>query len=96
VIVSTPNRRLPTLADVITTTAARPSVGVVYGPEGTGKTSLGCFAPAPVFLMTRGETGLLTLLAAGRIPPTPHFPELTALDGFLAAVEALQNGEHPY
>jgi hypothetical protein len=86
----------PNLADVVTTAPGRPSVGAVYGPEGAGKTSLGCFAPGPVFLLTPGETGLLTLLAGGRVPPTAHFPELTTLDDFLAAVGALLEGDHSY
>jgi hypothetical protein len=93
---SSANRRRPTLADVITTSPGRPSEGVVYGPEGTGKTSLGTYAPRPVFLMSPGETGMQTLLSAGRVPPTAHFPELTSLDAFLGAVEALLDGGHPF
>src|SRR5262245_2543398 len=93
---SAANRHRPTLADVVTTTPMRPSIGVVYAPEGTGKTSLGTYAPNPVFLMSPGETGLQTLLSAGRVPPTAHFPELTSLDAFLGAVEVLLDGGHPY
>ena len=72
-----------------TTGSGLPSRGVVYGPEGTGKTSLGCAAPRPVFLMTRGETGLETLIDAGRVPETAHFPEIESWPDLLAAVEAL-------
>jgi hypothetical protein len=49
-----------------------------------GKTSLGACAPKPIYLMTRGETGLLTLIDAGRIPETAHFPELGTWPDLLA------------
>lgn len=52
-----------------------PSRIVFYGVEGIGKTSLGAHAPNPIFGMSLGETGLLTLLDNGRLAPTPHFDE---------------------
>ena len=73
-----PGRKLG-LADIQDTGSGLPSRIVVYGTEGIGKTSLGASAPRTIFLMTRGETGLLTLLDSGRIPPTPHFPEILDL-----------------
>src|SRR4051812_31251234 len=69
--ISPDGRRRPTLGDVISTGSGLPSRGVIYGPEGTGKTTLGAMFPKPVFLMTRGETGLETLIDAGRVAETP-------------------------
>ena len=92
----TDSKRRPTLADVTATSPGTPAAGVVYGPEGSGKTSLGCAAPAPVFLMTRGERGLETLIHAGRVPETPHFPESFRFPDVLDALEALRVGDHAY
>lgn len=52
-----------------------PSRVIVHGVEGVGKSTIGAFAPKPVFGMTRGETGLLTLIDTGAVPPTDHFPK---------------------
>src|SRR4051812_44233252 len=88
--------RRPTLASVITGGSGLPSRGVIYGPEGTGKTSLGCAAPRPIVLMTRGETGLETLIDAGRVPETPHLPEIASWPDLLAAVTALATEPHDF
>ena len=62
-----------------------PSRHVIYGPEGIGKTSLAAAAPLPVFLMSRGETGLLSLIDHSRVPAeTPHFPEAMTWEEVLA------------
>src|SRR5262245_57101728 len=73
-----------------------PNRAILYGVEGGGKTSFGASAPRPVFLMTRGETGLQTPIDAGRVPDTPHFPELMSWPEVLAAIDALQNEDHDY
>ncbi len=44
---------------------------IVNAVEGFGKTSLGAFAPDPLILMSPGETGYDTLLAAGLVPAVP-------------------------
>ncbi len=41
--------------------------------EGFGKTTFGAFAPSPLILMSRGETGYETLLSAGRVPAVPAY-----------------------
>ncbi len=46
---------------------------ILHGVEGVGKSSFGAYAPNPLFLMTRGETGLLTLIDSGRVPDRDHF-----------------------
>jgi hypothetical protein len=93
---NSPDGRRPTLADVITAGSGRPSRGVIYGPEGGGKTSLGCMFPGPIGLMTRGETGLETLIDAGRVPETPHFPELSSFQAALDAIRLLTDQQHNY
>lgn len=44
---------------------------LIYAVEGWGKTSIGAFAPDPVVLMARGESGYSTLLSAGLVPAVP-------------------------
>jgi hypothetical protein len=46
--------------------------------------------------MTRGETGLETLIDSGRVPETPHFPELMNWPDLLAAVAALLIEPHDF
>lgn len=68
----------------------------LHGAQGFGKTSLAAYSNAPIFGMTRGETGLRTLIDSGQLPPTPHFPELETWGDLLAAVKFLRTEEHPY
>jgi hypothetical protein len=53
-----------------------PSRIVLHGVEGIGKTTFAAFAPDPLFVMPRGETGLLTLIDNSRIPERDHFAEV--------------------
>jgi hypothetical protein len=46
--------------------------------------------------MTRQETGLETLIENGRLPETPHFPEITSWADLLAVVELLRTEPHDY
>lgn len=45
---------------------------LVYGTEGVGKTSLGAYAEGSAILLSRGETGYLTLFNRGRAPKRPY------------------------
>lgn len=64
------------LLDKVRSTAPPlPSRVYFYAPEKFGKSSFAAYAPKPIFVMTEGETGLLSLMEAGRVPETPHFPE---------------------
>ena len=45
---------------------------VINAVEGWGKTTLGAYAPDPVFIIAEGETGYYTLLKAGRVPDVPR------------------------
>lgn len=66
-----------------------PSRVLYHGVEGIGKSSLGAFAPKPIFGMTRGETGLLTLIDNGQVPNTDHFDEFDAWTQLTMAVNYL-------
>lgn len=85
------------LASVTTAAPNLPSRVVIYSGEGMGKTSLGCFAPKPIFLMTRGETGLLSLIESGQVPPTAHFPaDFGSWGELTGAVQALLRDRHDF
>jgi hypothetical protein len=84
------------LAEVRGKGSGLPSRAILHGPEGSGKSSFGACAPKPIFVMTRGETGLETLIDAGRVPETPHFPELEQWPELLCAVQSLLDEEHAY
>ena len=87
----------PGLASVSAEPRKRPNRAVLYAVEGWGKTSLACFLPNPIILMTRGEDGLRTLAANGRVPPTPHFDdEAETFNECVMAVNELAAKDHPY
>lgn len=73
-----------------------PSRVVLHGVEGIGKSSFGASAPAPIFAMARGETGLETLIDSGRLPDIPHFPEIQTWSDLLGVIDTLTNDDHPY
>ncbi len=83
--------------EIATTTARQPKRIVLYGPEGVGKTSLCAFAPSPVFLQIRGETGLQTLMDAGQLPDTAHVPDtIETWKGVLDVVDWLTTSKHDH
>jgi hypothetical protein len=84
------------LADIVVAGCGLPNRCILHGVEGVGKTSFAARAPKPIFLMTRGETGLLTLIDAGQVPQTPHFPELVAWEDLLGAIDLLTKQDHDY
>lgn len=69
---------------------------MIHALEGWGKTSFGAQAPAPIFIQSRGETGLETLIDAGQLADTPHFPEMPAWGDLLAGIEFLRDEQHEY
>ena len=70
---------------------------VLYGPEGWGKTSFGAYAPKPVFVQTKGETGLETLIDSKQLPETPHIPgEVETWSKLLEVVAWLTTSNHDY
>jgi hypothetical protein len=84
------------LASVSTTGSGLPNRAILHGVEGVGKTSLGCCAPRPIFLMTPAETGLITLIDSKQAPPTPHLPELKSWSELLESIEVLTKEPHEY
>lgn len=73
-----------------------PNRYLLHAREGWGKTSFAAQTPSPIFLEILGETGLETLIDAGRLPETPHFPEVKTWPELLGNLEALTNEEHGY
>lgn len=82
--------------EVKTTGNKLPSRLIVHGVEGVGKTSFAAYAPKPIFLMARGETGLETLIDSQRIGEVPHLPEIEDWSELLSAIEWLTQSEHPH
>lgn len=67
---------------------ALPNRVLYYGSPGTGKTTFGAYAPKPLFLLTPGETGLVTLSTYGRVPEC-DFAECREFGDVLAALSHL-------
>lgn len=84
-------------ASLISTKGANlPNRYVMYAGEGWGKTSFGAQVPKPIFIQSRGETGLETLIDAGQLPDVAHFPEVQDWPTLMGAVQWLRESEHPY
>lgn len=84
------------LDKVETKSPSLPSRVVFYGAEKSGKSSFAAFAPKPLFLMTSGETGLLSLIESGQVPPTPYLPELRTWTDLLNSITALVKEDHDF
>jgi hypothetical protein len=85
------------LSDIKTTPQPLPIHMLIHAPAGWMKTSIGAYAPAPIFMLSKGELGLITLKNNGRVPQdVPHFPELTTWDMVNEALDVLLNETHPY
>jgi len=86
----------PPLENVSMNVPTRPNTIVLHAVEGWGKTSFAAQFPAPVFLMSKGETGLLTLMGAGQLPPVAHFQEAQGWEDLMFDLRALATTEHNY
>ncbi len=86
------------LLSQVTTVAKRlPARVFLYAQEKWGKSSWAAHAPGAIFAMTRGEDGLATLMNAGRVPATAHFPDTMQTWGKLRqATAALLNEDHAF
>lgn len=92
-----PEVRRYTLADIAKTGHNLPNRWVLYACEGWGKTSLAAHFPAVIFLQSKGETGLQTLIDAGQLQPTSHFPDqCESWSDVLSAIDFLQKEEHSF
>lgn len=72
-----------------------PTRMIVYGVEGIGKTSFAVQAPDPLVLMTKGETGLETLLSNGVLKDVGHVPEILDWPTFIGYIDALIKEDVP-
>lgn len=54
-----------TLESIVSRSPTLPDRIIVHAPPGWGKTSLLACFPDPVFLCTRGEDGIMKLIASG-------------------------------
>ncbi|MGO9896520.1 MAG: ATP-binding protein [Bryobacteraceae bacterium] len=86
----------PSLAAISSKGSGLPNRTVLHAVEGWGKTSFAAQTVKPVFIETKGETGLETLIDSGRLPEVPHFPESQTWDDLLGAIETLTVEDHPY
>lgn len=69
----------------------------VYAPPKEGKTSFAAFSPKPVFVMTRGETGLRKLIDSKRIPKTAHLEnDVRTWPEFMAGLRWVLESNHDY
>lgn len=88
------------LQSVTTSVTTLPSRVFLYAREKWGKSSLFAHAPGAVYFMTRGETGLVELIASNRVPATAHFPyDAQQPPTWLTlrqAVKELLAEKHPY
>ncbi len=84
-------------AKVTNTAPNLPSRVVLYAAEKWGKSSFAAYAPRPIFLMTAGETGLLSLIEARKVPAVDHFPEdFQTWQRLVNAVRALRDEKHDF
>lgn len=84
------------MSEIVTTGNKLPNRIALHATEGWGKTSFAAQIPGVLFLQTRGETGLETLIDAGQLPGVPHLPEIVAFPELLGAIDMLTEEEHPY
>lgn len=88
--------RVFSLSDVQTKSKPQPNRYAFHAGVGFGKSSLGAYFPSPIFLMTRGETGLLKLIESGQLPETSHLPELQTWGELTGAINFLRNEDHHF
>lgn len=81
---------------IATAGSGKPTRAIFHGVEGIGKTSFMAMIQKLIAIMLRGETGLETLIDAGRVSPVPHFPETQTWADFLSQLEWLLINDHEY
>jgi hypothetical protein len=88
----------PSLERVAQGGKRRPDRLILHAPEKWGKTSFAAMAPDPIFLMTRGEDGLLTLQDTGCLPNSVRYFEEPAQswNEVKMAVDELIVKDHPF
>ena len=84
------------LSDIVTKSEVLPNRFALHAGVGFGKTSLAAHSRAPIFIQTRGETGLDALIQSGQLPEVPHFPEVQTWEELLSVIRTLRVEDHPY
>lgn len=84
------------LSDITKGGSGLPTRFLLYGTDGVGKSTLAASFPGAIFVMSKGETGVLTLVDNGLIPPVAHFPECATWDDMNSAVKELCEGSHEF
>jgi hypothetical protein len=69
---------------------------VIYGREGVGKTSFPAQMKKPLYLISRGETGLQTLVSHNQLGETDYLPPIESWEEFLSTLKELNTVEHEY
>jgi AAA domain-containing protein len=93
---SLPALKKYSLTDISSAGSNLPNRYGLHGVEGFGKTSLASHTPKPIFIQSRGETGLETLIEAGQIRETPHFPACDMWEEVRAQIRFLIDEEHQF
>lgn len=91
---STPQATKVDLSVIKMKGAGNPNRYLLYAVRGWGKTSLAAHAPNPIIIPT--EDGIDTLIDAGQVPETPHFPQVQSWEELLADIQALLDSDHEY
>ncbi len=91
-----PTGKRCSLADISNKGSGLPNRYVLFADVKWGKTSFAAETPRPLFLMTEGETGLLTLIEHKRVPAVSYLPEFLQWTALLDALKMLAEEEHDY
>ena len=102
-----PPRRIDLNGSIAKSTGDLPPRIIIHGAGGMGKTSLASHFKNPIFVLSPGETGLLTLQDNGLVDPSiPHFQfddgnggvthSCSIWEEALSAVDALTTQDHDY
>jgi AAA domain len=86
----------PSISEITGKGSGLPNRYILHATEGWGKTSLGAQTPKPIFIQTGAETGLETLIDAGRLEETSHFPAAQTWEDVLGSIETLRVEDHPF
>lgn len=89
-------RKRPMLSEIMNKGVGLPNRYVLHATEGFGKTSFAAHAPKPIFIQTKGETGLTTLIDSGQLKPTDSFPETENWLDLTGIIETLTVDDHQY
>lgn len=87
----------PRLTGITTKSRALPNRLLLHAVQKWGKTSFAAHAPKPIFICTRGEDGLDTLIKSGEVGETAHFEDtVKTYRHLLMAIDELLVHPHDY